>query len=769
MRMPRKTFVFSLVFIGLLLLQVTAPIGAANSLLTELGEPAGSAAESPPLPYVPVGALTSFKLNYSFPYLSFGVSITQPGAYSVNASFKVESAQLLGLDYGIDVRIPSHMWIPQLGDYADFMLESLDDAYWYDRIAGSTSSYYEEFVAVYPDALVLYFEILSPTSIDLLSVNFTVSQIYSFASAPVIPLGANGTLQWTEDDTWRAARFTLPSNGLYNFTAYAGLDWTTTAGWPGGTVYPFDRARLIDLLHGEMSTYDSWNPAFSVPPGPGAGSALQTYGWYLDCFAAGDYYLVGTAAAFEYLNGTALNFTLNIRQVPTLSLAPNSAVQLSFSTTANIYDAYVAVSAPQGYYHDLYFETPAGANWSVFAWDAVQGWPTGPYLQHTRDATQISTYDERLERSWSTVPFTMMGLPTQYLIGNPYTEEWRFQGTYKMYNNGSLWAALPPGGALPPPTSRFNTYFLRVMATPSGGPHTNTFNVSLALDATAFLTLTTSGLTVSFNTTSGVFYHILQIPETSGRIYAVSANATKYTFSGEIAVEDMFGPAYYADWQWLPFFLLPLGKANPSGWNYGTSYNVSGPVTLHYAAVRDGPSYLMIHGPGMPMVGGDMTEAKVSLTVTPPTTYTLGDDVTLSLHNQDFRTYSLPLIAGYRYSVSLSMDWDGLMALGYFFNDLGYTPFTVEGIMPLLIAVMTEPVMMGIPFGVHYHSVFTARETGTMTFAVVGDGAVHFSVDVIDGIPPTVRLDLLIAAGGIIAAAIICFLLGWTLKGRRRR
>jgi hypothetical protein len=286
-----------------------------------------------------------------------------------------------------------------------------------------------------------------------------------------------------------------------------------------------------------------------------------------------------------------------------------------------------------------------------------------------------------------------------------------------------------------PLTSRFGTFFLHVLAESTDPMHTATFNVTLRLQSTLVPVLTTSDLTFNFNATTGIYYHLFRMPEQSGTIYTISANATEYTTSGEIMLLLLPVPNWYKDWQWQGSFFAPLSKADPPGPRPGWSYNASGPATLHYVAARDGTNYFGIAGPGSGVVGGDMTEAKVRLTITFPASYTLGTTGDTTLYDYDFTDFSFDVRAGYSYQFSLSLEYDGSMAIGYFINSLGHTPFVVESLVQLLIFV--DQGDMG--FGNSYSATFAAKDTGHVTFIVQASGTVHFTIDLLDQTPPNVQ------------------------------
>ncbi len=346
-----------------------------------------------------------------------------------------------------------------------------------------------------------------------------------------------------------------------------------------------------------------------------------------------------------------------------------------------------------------------------------------------------------------------MGQPMPGLQGDMYFEQWEAIATYTVYINGTNVAAIPPGpfGV----SSWFNTFFFHVQAAPTSSIHSTTFNITANFEITPFPELTPSGLTFDFNSTVGPFYHIFAIPEASGIIYSASAIATNYTSTGAIRIEDMMQPSSYLDWEWMSMFGPALGKSDPpSGGSWAQNTNDS--ATLTYVAVRDRINYLMVRGPGM--IGGDMTECQVSLDITPPMPYTLGTVATVTLYDLDIATYTFNVVAGNTYILNLALHYDGNVAYGYFIDIYGNTPFIIGSIYQSIISVNA------LYLGMTYTGTFTARYTGRVTFIVMAESTIDFSIG--DQPMSMTTIGIIIAVGVIMM--VIGLLIGYFVAKRRR-
>ncbi|MFX1342544.1 MAG: hypothetical protein ACFFAL_07580, partial [Promethearchaeota archaeon] len=304
---------------------------------------------------------------------------------------------------------------------------------------------------------------------------------------------------------------------------------------------------------------------------------------------------------------------------------------------------------------------------------------------------------------------------------------------------------IPPFGL--GPSSWFNTFFLRVVATPYGaGPYSQNFTVTAHFDIFPFPELTPLGLTFDFNSTIGPYYHFFTLPQASGVTYKTTAMASEYTSSGTIRIEDVSQAMPYADWQWMGL-LNPLAYADPATGS-GISQNTNDTATLTYVSVRDTINYLWVQGPGM--IGGDMTEGNVSLTITPPMTYGLGTVASVTSESpEDLNAFTFNVIAGNNYVLNMHLRPDGDMAFGTFFNTQGHFPFIISSLFQLYIAASTS-----FPFSMTYSGAFTAKTTGRVTFIIQASSTVDFSITEV------ITFGSLTGIAIIVAIAIVMLVIG---------
>ena len=210
------------------------------------------------------------------------------------------------------------------------------------------------------------------------------------------------------------------------------------------------------------------------------------------------------------------------------------------------------------------------------------------------------------------------------------------------------------------------------------------------------------------------------MPQASGVIYETTAMASEYNSSGTIRIEDTMQPMPYADWQWMGLF-NPLAFADPNT-GMGVSENTNDTATLTYVSVRDTINYLWVQGPGM--IGGDMTEGNVSLTITPPMAYAPGTVASVTSESpEDFNAFTFNVVAGNNYVLNMHLRPDGDIAFGTFFDTPGHFPFIISSMFQLYIAVS-----LTMPFSMTYTGTFTAKTTGRVTFIVQVGSTVEFSI-----------------------------------------
>ncbi len=732
--MNRNIWKISLLIISLLVFQ----FGIPPQLVQE--QPTSPSVAAVP---APINGITTVVINDTEPQESFEVQIIEPGIYRFNISYFVVNATPGGVDIDTDWYQTQNMWFPIAGTY----FQTLDNFNSYDfnnRHENDTGSFDMDLLCLRQGYIRIDFALTSYSTGDQVTGNLTVEQLLLFGALPdAMPMGQNTTLEWTTDHTWQGFRLHLPENNFYNFTAYGSLNWSTTAGWGGDATYhPLDGVMLIDLNYGEYMPYQYWDPVYDVPTG--ANESSDIWGPYKneEVLVGGVYYVLALSDEFEILNDSLTTFTMNVNPVPTTPLIPGVPLPLQFNTTPNVLDAFISVTIPEGHYFDAYFSNPSGINWSVSTYDAWDGGYCGPYYEIYEDPSVNYTLHDTLEHGY--VSGESMGYPAPGVLYNMYTEYYFAYATYATYTNGSITGAVPPFG--PGASSRFTTFYMYVQANAISDPHSQTFNITANVDITPFPELTETVYTVDFNSTIGPFYHCFALPQVSGGIYSVSALATEYTATGTVAVYDYPQTEAFRDWQFMSFIGPPLGYGDPAS-GTGYSENTNDTAMLKYVSVRDVINYLQVQGPGI--VGGDMTEANVSLTITAPIPYPLGTVATANLDPEEFTTYTFDVLAGTTYLLSMELNPAGLVAYGYFINIVGESPFIIGTFYNILIGVSPS-----LPFSMTYQGTFTARYTGRVTFAIVGDGVVDFIIG-----PAQTPISLPIIAA-FIAVSVIMLVIG---------
>jgi len=270
----RKAIWIRLVLIGILLLQI--PI-----LQIPLARTSSHEKETPvlalPTPDAPVDTQVKVVLNNTHDNLLFNVPISDPGLYNYTMTMLVDSADPgMGIDLYLRLYESVNEYVPQLDTYLPKDRE-FDSGQWWNFLPGWSSQYWTEFMVVQSGSAIIEFDLTWYTPWDQVSVNFTISQQYSFADAPSAPLGQNTTMRWTEEDAWNVTTFTAPSNALYNISLSASVPYSTTAGWPGDpNFFMFDVLALFDLIYGSRMSYSEWMPTCNIPAGPATGVATWT-------------------------------------------------------------------------------------------------------------------------------------------------------------------------------------------------------------------------------------------------------------------------------------------------------------------------------------------------------------------------------------------------------------------------------------------------------------------------------------------------------------
>ncbi|MFX0169565.1 MAG: hypothetical protein ACFE89_09470 [Candidatus Hodarchaeota archaeon] len=740
--MRQITFTLTCLLFALMLVQVSTPFIYSYAMSSETPP---AVAQTPLANPVNLNTLTMLTLDYDSDNRQYSLIVSSPGQYSFNMSFIVDSAgPWPHVDLNVYLRENMVQYIPHLHGDLDGM-NGFRSWSWLFRNTGYSDSEYYEFVAIQPGRIIIDFQMNARTSTDQISVNFTLSQLYTFASVPSVDWDQPPTLDFTSDNSWMGTRFVLPQNNMYNLSMFAELDYATTAGWGGNPVFqPFNKLTLLTATYGERNTIDTYNPVFSIPIGAGSGSVNWT-SWDLFSLTTDTYYLFGYIDDFEFLNGSQVTIQLDITPVAGSTIAPDESVRLRFDNTPGGNSAYVGLTAPIGSDYDIFFDSHAGANWTVQAFDPWGGWVPIMYTYY-EDPTSYTISEDRFEQAFSFIQPGMMisPTPTSGVLGDAYIELYNLGGSDITYINDSAQAFSMHPGLLSP----FDTYFIRIDASTAGTP-TTTFNITLHLQASTIPTIVPAVPEVfAVNQTIGPLYQRFQLPIISGYIYEISAWASEYTASGGVSLFTLPGPAGYADWQWGNYF-IPLYHHTPTS---SSPYDVSAineTATMRFVAVRSTNLYFGALGDDMSGPPSDTTEVTVEVTITAPLPYTLGTVETATISDMDFKTYSFSIMAGASYQVSLSLDSAGNYGLLSVFNSFGHVPFHVT-LSDLWCEVSSGYLNMT--------RTLSALVSGVVTIVLVAQGTVHFAFNAVGEAPGSFALGLIIGLIFMIMAIIIVYI-----------
>jgi hypothetical protein len=728
----QKAIWIRLVLIGILLIQI--PILQIPLTGTSLHENETTTL-APPTPDVTLDTQTSLVLNHTHSHLLFNAPISDPGIYNYTMTLHTDYADpMMGVDLYVRLYESVNEYVPEFDAYFPKDRE-FDSAQWWTLFTGASSLYWIEFMVVQAGSALIGFELLWYTPWDQVSVNFTVSQQYSFTDATSAPLGQNTTIQWTEENAWNVIKFTVPSNALYNISLFGKVPYSTTAGWLGDpSFYMFDVLALFDLTYGSRLSYSEWMPTCTIPPGPATDVATWTEMKTVP-LPAGEYYLVGKSLPFLFLNGTYIDLTLYLEQVSPLALGADESIKLSFDASAPVNEAYVAVTVPSNYMVDFYMSNPEGGNWTVTTFDAWHGMAVPPTYDYYEDLSTTFTLETRYQYGVTIKQPVAMVNPGPGLLGEQYFEPYMFLGTEVDYLDGVPQFAIFP--AFGGPTCFWNTFYLLVQATPGFiGPPSSTFNISLNLDTTPIPQLTTTDQILPINQTIAPFYHGFLLTVESGVTYDISATPT-YTSNGVVMIQGLSAQGeFYKDWGLGAYWSLSkaVGMSGMMAPGVIATFSVNDTISIRFTAVRNTTLLIVILGT-QPMLGpSDTTEITVSLTITQPTDYTLGSEyaVTTTSTEYDFTSFNVPLIAGYSYQISLSIDHGSIFATGIFFDNTGQ--------IPLDVSLYDQWINVEHNTRMSMTRTYTATQTGTVTFALIHQGDARFTITLIDDIPPDVEI-----------------------------
>ncbi len=739
--MRRKFLSLTTLLLALTLLQVSTPFSFATFMPGYYNSTVASVSMDP----IPVDTLTMLTFNSTYDSQVYALLVSNPTQFSFNMSLYVDSAPpgpFTSVYFNVNLRGSGTEYIPHLNQQLFEVNQFWSDNWWWLTLGYSDTSY-TEFLTIQSGWLILEFDFDWDDPTDQLSVNFTLSQLYDLDTAQSFMWDQDILTSWQDDMEWEACTFMLPEANLYNVSLYGEMDYTTTGSWGGNLNFqPFMDVDFLDRTYGSLLPIDTYNPSFAIPAGAGSGNANWTY-WELYKLAPDDYYLFGQIGTFEYLNSSSVSLQMNIEPLGMSMLEINQTINLSFDSTPTGSLAYVGIHAPQMYTYELYFDNHIGANWSVDCVDVDTGWlpPTYAYYE---DASSYTIFENRLENSFVFSIPMMDPTPTSSILGNEYLEAYVFGGTNVAYINGSATGAtFAPGGY----QNTFDTFYIQIIASPFGGTPTSEFNITFNFEAYNVANLLPSGATFAINQTIGPFYQAFALPVISGFEYDLTVWASDYNNSGVVGIFLAPVSQFYLDWQWMGW--VPLYQTTPPGLIPMQVTNVNETAGLKFIAVRTTTLFFGLMGVSMSgPPPSDTTEVTANITESAPPFYALGTVVTETIQDTDLTVYSVSIVAGTSYRLSLSLNVGGSYALCSVFDGFGYTPFDAS-----LFTLYLETSSSYLNSSITYQ----ALTSGPVTIFLIGRGTVSFSLTPIGEAPGSFVLGLMIGLIFMIVGVIIVY------------
>jgi hypothetical protein len=678
---------------------------------------------------IPLDTTVETYLNTSHNDLVYEVQVTDRGVYLFNWTLK-NNGSFTQVGYDVVMRQIRQEYIPQLDRY-----NPVEDGPTYSSISslndGQSTIDDHMFIVTNPGSILFEFGCDFNTDDELFLLNFTVTQEYSSSQASVLTPPESETIVWTEDGTFESARIDIAQDGLYNITIQSYLPYDVTGGFGGGIAFPFDVFYLLNAVHG-LYTPDMqvWSILFSIPVGPTTGE-----GYWEDILLypleAGEYYLGGLTSSFEYLNGTYVNATINVERIDTKVLPANGEVDLSFDETdAESMYQWVEYSPAVGYQYDMYFTNPSGSNWSLMAED-YRAAVLMPQIAHITGPTATLTQDYR----WvgcSTLSYSQTKLYSELgPLGEGHSKEWLFQGAAQQYLNGELLDGTPPGPGIGY-GNLFPTFYLLMVLDNDPTGHSPTFNVTMKSVQSTFTSLPLGVSTHQFNHTAGPYLHGFGLDMLAGYTYEIVCTPTVYTSYGSLYLQ-VFTDIPVTNRDWAVFDTPRLIKATPYevAISHMSSRNVNESVSIKFTAVRTGLAYVVVQANdyvGTP----DTTEFSMDMTVSAPTTVSLGASNPVTLEDMDFTGYTFDVVEGYVYVFSMSIDYESTEAWAIFFDENGVVPFDI-GVADIWAFVQK-------PDYLEYRNQYTATMTGSVFLALIGGSDITFSITEEDDVAPEVAI-----------------------------
>ncbi|MGY5860664.1 MAG: hypothetical protein RTU63_14950, partial [Candidatus Thorarchaeota archaeon] len=618
----------------------------------------------------------TFELNSTVSYNSFNINIPEPSFLIINWSFEVLAAGLPGPGFEFMINESAMEYVPQLDQSVPDERIRNPLNFWWELMPGFTFQEEKEIFAVNSGYLNLDFDLRWESTIDNITVTLETSLVHRFGNPPLVPTDQNFSLEWIADDTWESVVVNIPEDGLYNIEIESCLPYDISSSYSGPLdIHVPERVIFLSKSKGANSvgvtTYRNYYPNHFVTIGS-AGTSVWTDDEMVQLYQ-GEYYVLGVSGSFTHLNGTSTNVTINVKPFSAIRLDPNESIDLKFNAMEPGATYHVAAYLLEGNLNSIRFANPTGGNWTVSSNHYPSMSSAVPTLTYMKYPYSESTTEVRYDDIFFvSTAGALVGstIRTTLMTGEPWGFIYQPIGVAGSYTDGELTSCEM--------SMSFTTYpypimIFEVSATPASGIYSDTFNVTMQLDADPFEELDENAHTASFNETHGPLVQLYKFPVRSGYTYNISATPTEYTSEGAIAFAVLPSVDLFDQWTVTDLPMLATTESDYPYYSVLTAQTTNRTASIEFMAAIDGEIFIYGAGDGLSL--GDCTEAEFRVEEIPPTILDFGDSLPLLTEELDFYDYEVNLIDGYVYELTIQLNLAQGDASITFFDNEGVNPF----------------------------------------------------------------------------------------------
>jgi len=675
----------------------------------------------------------TFELNSTVSNNSFTINIPEPGFLTINWSFEVLAAGFPGPDFEFWINESAVKYVPQLDQSVPDEKVRNPPNLWYELMPGFTFQEENEIFAVNSGYLDLDFDLRWESTIDNVTVTLETSWVHSFGNPPLVSSGQNFSLEWMADDTWESVVVHIPEDGLYNIEVESCLPYDISSSYAGPSdIHVPERVIFLSKPKGVhnvgVTTYKNYYPNHFVTIGS-SGTSVWTDDDIVQLYQ-GEYYVLGVSGSFTHLNGTSTNFTMNVKPFSTIRLDPNESIDLNFNIMEPETTYLVAAYVPDGNLSTIRFTNPTGGNWTVSSKhypSMSSAVPTLTYMKYPySELTTEVRYDDIF---FVSTAGALVGstIRTTLVTGEPWGFIYQPIGFSSFYTDGELTSYIT---SMSYTVNPYPILIFEVSATPAAGIYSDTFDVTMQLDAVPFEELDENPHTASFNATQGSVVQLYRFPVKSGYTYNITANPTEYTSEGSIAFAVLPSVNLFDQWTITDPPLFVTVESDSPYYSILTAQTINRTASVKLLAAIDGE--IFIYGAGSGLLPGDCTEAEFRVEETPPAILDFGDSVPLLTEELDFFCHEVNLIDGYEYRLTIQLHPAQGEVSVTFFDDDGVNPF----------ATTEEEIWLEADSSVYLYKTFTlnSHHSGVAYMGLILEGNVTIIWDVVDTTPPELSI-----------------------------